>query len=70
MPYKCIYDGCDKQPIFNLSHETKGLYCSEHKKEGMIDVKHNKCTYNGCNNRANYNLITYLYEKSLYSIAV
>jgi hypothetical protein len=34
----CAEEGCKIQPIFNIKEETKGLYCSSHKKEGMIDI--------------------------------
>jgi len=43
MPNICVEDGCNKQPIYNLEGETKGIYCSTHKLEGMIDVKHKRC---------------------------
>ena len=34
---------CKKQPVFNKEGESKPLYCSEHKKEGMVDVKNKRC---------------------------
>jgi hypothetical protein len=37
---KCIFDKCSKIPSFNLPTETKAIYCKEHKKENMIDIKH------------------------------
>jgi hypothetical protein len=38
---KCSHVGCSKQPNYNLEGE-KPLYCSTHKKEGMIHVYKNK----------------------------
>ena len=51
----CIHDGCKTRPLFNKEGESKGLYCSEHKKEGMVDVKHRTCIHEGCKTRPNYN---------------
>jgi len=48
MPYKCIYDGCDKLALYNLKN-LKPIYCSIHKNVDMVDVLHKKCNYNGCN---------------------
>jgi len=35
------------KPIFNNKKEKKGIYCSEHKLENMIDLKH-KCIIKNC----------------------
>ena len=45
---KCIYEGCNTQPSFNMEGETNALYCAIHKKEKMIDIKSKKCIYDGC----------------------
>ncbi len=47
MPKKCIEEGCIKHPTFNLPTETKAIYCNEHKKENMIDIKHKRCIEEG-----------------------
>ena len=36
---KCKEKNCNKRPNFNLPGEKIGIYCSEHKKEGMINIK-------------------------------
>ena len=54
----CIFNGCKKRPTFNLPTETKAIYCFEHKKENMIDVKHKQCQENGCNKHPTFNLPT------------
>ena len=54
MPQYCFEDGCKKYPNFNLEGETTGLYCSTHKKDGMVDVKHKRCLR--CNKQPTYNL--------------
>ena len=44
----CAHDGCVKRPIYNKPGETKGVFCNEHKSEGMVDVKNKKCEHDGC----------------------
>ena len=44
----CIHTGCKKQPIYNTEGKTKALYCSAHKKEGMVDVKNKTCKSEWC----------------------
>jgi len=51
----CIYKGCKIQPAFNNKGETKALYCSKHKIEGMIDVKNKTCIHEGCKIRPAFN---------------
>ena len=50
----CKENGCNVIPNFNNEGEIKGLYCSRHKKEGMIDVKNKKCLC--CDTQANFNV--------------
>ena len=51
----CGYDGCRKQPVFNIGGQTKGLYCATHKKEGMIDIKSKTCIHECCRTQPVYN---------------
>jgi hypothetical protein len=39
----CKENGCKIIPSFNKEGETKALYCSAHKKEGMVNVKNKTC---------------------------
>jgi len=39
----CKEKDCKKIPNFNKEGETTPIYCSAHKKEGMVDVKTKKC---------------------------
>ena len=48
MPAECKHNGCTKRPNFNHPGETRGKYCSEHKREGMVDVVHKQCAHDGC----------------------
>jgi hypothetical protein len=50
----CKENGCNTIPTFNKKGEIKGIYCAEHKKDGMIDVKNKKCLC--CDTHANYNM--------------
>ena len=40
---KCKEQNCNKQPLFNISNKNTGLYCSEHKKDNMVNVKSKQC---------------------------
>ena len=40
---------CDQRASFNYSTELKGIYCSSHKKEFMINVDIKYCAYPNCN---------------------
>ena len=51
----CIHEGCKTRPTYNNEGETKALYCSEHKKDRMVDVKHKTCIHEGCKTRPTYN---------------
>ena len=48
MTQKCIYTNCTRYATYNNTGEKKRIYCSEHKKENMVDVAHKRCIYEGC----------------------
>ena len=50
----CKEKGCKIRPAFNVDGNPKALYCSIHKKEGMVDVKHKTCLE--CKKRPNFNV--------------
>jgi hypothetical protein len=52
----CIHPGCIIRPNFNIEGETKALYCSEHKLEGMVNILNKKCIHKGCTKRPNFNI--------------
>lgn len=52
---KCIYTNCTRYATYNNPGEKKRIYCSEHKKENMVDVAHKRCIYEGCNAQPTYN---------------
>jgi hypothetical protein len=39
----CIYDGCNKLAGYNAVGSKTPLYCSRHKEENMVDLKHQLC---------------------------
>ena len=48
MVKKCIFENCKKQSSFNFENEKNAIYCSQHKKENMIDIKSKKCIFENC----------------------
>jgi hypothetical protein len=54
------------QPSFNLPTETQALYCSEHKKENMINVKSKRCIHDKCMKYPAFNIPTE--KQALYCI--
>jgi len=52
----CIEDNCTTYPIFNILGTNKGIYCSKHKLNGMVNVKDKTCINEGCKTRPNYNI--------------
>ena len=57
----CNHTECNIRANFNYISESKGIYCSKHKLNGMIDIKTKKCAENGCNIQPSFN---YNNEKS------
>jgi hypothetical protein len=51
----CKHDGCKTRPSFEFEGETKALYCSQHKLDGMIDINNKRCIQDGCKTRPSYN---------------
>ena len=49
----CFHKDCKIKPCFNNEGEKKGLYCSYHKLENMVDIMHNYCKTSLCYTRAN-----------------
>ena len=54
----CIFNGCTTYALFNNVGEKKALYCSVHKLENMIDIKHKRCIHEGCTTRPIFNIPT------------
>ena len=52
----CKSEGCNKQPIYNVKGQKKGLYCLQHKTEEMVNVISKMCIHEGCNTIPNYNV--------------
>lgn len=53
---KCQEIGCTiKRASFNYPDQKSGLFCSKHKRSGMIDVKNTKCEEPGCIKQPSFN---------------
>lgn len=52
---ECKFKECKTIACFNIKGESKGIYCSLHKLDGMVDVKNKKCIHNGCEKHPIYN---------------
>lgn len=42
-------------PNFNFPGEKGGIFCAQHKAEGMVDIKHKRCVEPGCSKRPSFN---------------
>jgi hypothetical protein len=53
---KCEYgNGCAKQPSFNYPGEIGGMFCGDHRLEGMVNVVNKTCEFAGCQKRPSLN---------------
>ena len=56
-PYgKCNFEDCNIQARFNNPNEKKGMFCTTHKQNGMVNVIDKKCIYDNCSKQPSYNL--------------
>ena len=46
--------GCDKHPSFGEEGTRNRRFCSEHKQEGMVNVRHRRCEVEGCDRRPSF----------------
>ena len=53
-----VYKNCPKRPSYNIPSNKKPLYCKDHKRDNMINVKHKKCIHKNCPLIASFNLPT------------
>ena len=51
----CIHPHCKVRPIYNMEGESRALYCSAHKLDGMVNVKDKTCIHPHCKVIPNYN---------------
>ena len=54
---RCVFAGCTVQPSFNLAGQSNGLYCADHKLEGMVNVTSKRCVFTGCMVQPHFNLV-------------
>jgi hypothetical protein len=53
----CTHPDCKKQPNYNIEGGKRGLYCSLHKTDGMINVIMTTCIHPECKTQPIYNII-------------
>jgi hypothetical protein len=51
----CEYQGCLKQPCYNLPNEHFGKFCATHKTPDMVNVRERRCEFDGCMKKPFYN---------------
>ena len=56
MPNRCNHAGCTSQPVFNIQGQKRGIFCSVHKLDGMVDVMTRRCEYAGCTTQPTFNI--------------
>ncbi len=44
----CNHTGCPKQATCNVPGAPGGLFCGQHKLEGMVNVVLKRCAHDGC----------------------
>ena len=54
MPVTCHHVGCTKYPLYGVAGSKTVEFCSEHMKDGMVDVKSKRCAHHGCTKQPNY----------------
>ncbi|CAM9586530.1 unnamed protein product [Ectocarpus sp. 4 AP-2014] len=48
---KCGHPGCMKQPSFGTDGSKKAEFCSQHAKQGMVNLRSRRCNHPGCMKR-------------------
>jgi len=51
----CHHPNCKTRTTYNVEGQ-KALYCGQHKREGMVDVKNKTCCEEGCKKHPIYNV--------------
>ena len=51
----CIHENCKTKPYYNIPGVKNGLYCKNHKLDGMVDVVSKTCIYENCTLQPSYN---------------
>ncbi len=54
MPAECSHAGCTKVPSYGVDGTNKMEFCSQHKRDGMVDLRHKRCGHHGCSKQPSY----------------
>lgn len=52
---KCVQPGCNTEPHYNMKGQSRRLYCSPHKKPGMVKLSGRKCLHITCRLEPSFN---------------
>ena len=52
---KCQHPECGTRPSYNYQGQKKGRFCTQHKEDGMVDVKNSTCEHLECGKQPVYN---------------
>jgi hypothetical protein len=64
----CQHDGCKKQPAYNHPGLKKGIFCSEHKLDGMENVISKTCKTQHCGTRiSNFKYAGYCHRCAIFN---
>lgn len=53
---RCVESGCRKNPVYNLKGFTRGMFCTDHKHAGMVNVLSPRCKHADCEKILSYNV--------------
>ena len=56
MPTKCHHAGCAKYAVYGVEGTKKAELCSQHAREGMVNVRSKRCGHQGCNKIPSYGM--------------
>ena len=51
---RCGHRGCNKQPTYGMEGTKKTERCSQHTRQGMVQVRVKKCGHQGCTKQPSY----------------
>ena len=51
----CEVEDCKTRPVFNFEGNKTGIFCFQHKQDGMINIKADICMFEGCKVHPSFN---------------
>ena len=53
---RCQYQQCGKFASYNIEGCTRGAYCKQHAKDGMVVVRCRRCLHDSCTKQPSFNV--------------